>query len=71
MRNTTPPTRRETGATYRVVGYVLLLASLLWGIFVGWDIRGGTADPMTIGFLICVVAGVGFIVVGNIKRRTR
>ena len=36
-----PVTEHETGATFMVVGLVMLLAALGWLLFVGWDIRAG------------------------------
>jgi hypothetical protein len=36
-----PPTEHETGATFMVVGIVMLLGALGWLLFVGWDIRAG------------------------------
>jgi hypothetical protein len=39
--NYQPVTEHETGATYRVIGMVMLLAGLAWLLFVGWDIRAG------------------------------
>lgn len=39
--NYLPVTEHETGSTMMVVGVVMLIAALGWGLFVGWDIRGG------------------------------
>ena len=36
-----PITEHETGATFIVVGVVMLLAGLGWLLFTGWDIRAG------------------------------
>jgi len=39
--NYQPVTEHETGATYLVLGVVMLAAGLCWLLFVGWDIRAG------------------------------
>ena len=39
--NYLPVTARETGSTLIVVGIIMLLAALGWGLFVDWDIRAG------------------------------
>jgi uncharacterized membrane protein len=39
--NYQPVTEHETGATFLVLGVVMLLAGLGWLLFVGWDIRAG------------------------------
>ncbi|HLJ85833.1 MAG TPA: hypothetical protein VKZ53_03370 [Candidatus Angelobacter sp.] len=39
--NYLPVEARETGATLIVVGIVMLVAALGFGLFVGWDIRAG------------------------------
>jgi hypothetical protein len=39
--NYQPVTEHETGATFLVLGVVMLAAGLCWLLFVGWDIRAG------------------------------
>ena len=39
--NYLPVTQRETGSTLIVIGVIMLIAAGAWGLFVGWDIRGG------------------------------
>jgi len=36
-----PATEHETGATFMVVGIVMLIAALGWLLFTDWDIRAG------------------------------
>ena len=63
--NYQPVTEHETGATFLVVGLVMLLAGLGWLMFVGWDIRAGNhfmqglfAGDVTIALVLMVL---GFI----------
>ena len=39
--NYQPVTEHETGATFMVVGLIMLIAALGWMLFVGWDVRAG------------------------------
>jgi hypothetical protein len=50
-----PADEHETGATFMVVGVVMLLAALGWLLFVGWDIRAGNK------FMQAIFAGDVFI----------
>jgi hypothetical protein len=45
-----PVTQHETGATFLVVGVIMLLAGLGWLLFTGWDIRAGN------GFMQVILA---------------
>jgi uncharacterized membrane protein YidH (DUF202 family) len=65
--NYLPVTERETGSTLIVVGIVMLIAALGWGLFVGWDIRSGRTFMQVI-FGLDVVVALILIVVGFIKK---
>ncbi|HWF04530.1 MAG TPA: hypothetical protein VHA06_12640 [Candidatus Angelobacter sp.] len=39
--NYKPITEHETGATFLVLGAIMLLGGLGWLLYVGWDIRSG------------------------------
>jgi hypothetical protein len=66
--NYIPVTEHETGATFMVVGVVMLLGGLGWLLYVGWDIRAGGNLMRTI-FTVDVVAALVLIVLGFIKKR--
>ena len=66
--NYLPVTARETGSTLIVVGIVMLLAALGWGLFVDWDIRAGN-KMMQIIFAADVVIALVLMVVGFSKKR--
>jgi hypothetical protein len=62
-----PVTEHETGSTMMVVGVVMLLAGLGWGLFVGWDIRGGNT-MMRFIFGIDIFIAVLLIAWGFVKK---
>jgi hypothetical protein len=66
--NYLPVTEHETGATFIVVGVVMLLGGLGWLLYVGWDIRAGGNLMRTI-FGVDVGVALVLIVVGFIKKR--
>jgi hypothetical protein len=66
--NYKPVTEHETGATFMVVGLVMLLAGLGWLMFVGWDIRAGNHFMQAI-FVGDVVIALILIVLGFIKKK--
>ena len=66
--NYKPVTEHETGATFLVLGVVMLIAGLGWLLYVGWDIRGGGGMMQAI-FLVDVVAALFLIVLGFIKKK--
>lgn len=66
--NYLPVTARETGSTLIVVGIVMLIAALGWGLFVDWDIRAGN-KMMQILFGLDVVIALVLMVVGFSKKR--
>jgi hypothetical protein len=66
--NYLPVTEHETGATFMVVGVVMLLGGLGWLLYVGWDIRAGGNLMRTI-FTVDVVAALVLIVWGFIKKK--
>ncbi|HEX7288734.1 MAG TPA: hypothetical protein VF532_21295 [Candidatus Angelobacter sp.] len=66
--NYLPVTEHETGATFMVVGVVMLLGGLGWLLYVGWDIRAGGNLMRTI-FIVDVVAALVLIVLGFIKKK--
>ena len=39
--NYQPITEHETGATFMVVGLIMLIAAVGWMLFVGWDLKAG------------------------------
>lgn len=66
--NYLPVTEHETGATFMVVGVVMLLGALGWLLYVGWDIRAGGNLMKTI-FSVDVFVALLLIVVGFIKKK--
>jgi len=66
--NYLPVTARETGSTLIVVGIVMLIAALGWGLFVDWDIRAGN-KMMQVLFGLDVVIALVLMVVGFSKKR--
>lgn len=63
-----PVTQHETGATFMVVGVVMLLSGLGWLLFLGWDIRAGNMF-MQVLFAVDVLVALFLIVWGFIKKR--
>jgi hypothetical protein len=63
-----PITEHETGATFMVVGLIMLVAALGWALFVGWDIRAGGSLMQTI-FAADVVLALFLITLGFIKKK--
>jgi hypothetical protein len=63
-----PITEHETGATFLVLGLIMLIAALGWMLFVGWDIRagGGLMEGL---FAADVVIALGLMVLGFIKKK--
>lgn len=68
--NYLPVTRHETGSTLMIVGVVMLIAGLGWGLFVGWDIRAGNMFMQVI-FAVDVVLALLLLAVGFIKKSRR
>ena len=66
--NYKPVTEHETGSTFLVLGLIMLIAALGWGLFVGWDIRGGN-HLMQVLFAVDVIIGVVLLVLGFIKKK--
>ena len=66
--NYLPVTARETGSTLIVVGIIMLIAALGWGLFVDWDIRAGNL-MMRVLFSLDVLIALVLIVVGFSKKR--
>jgi hypothetical protein len=66
--NYKPVTEHETGATFMVVGLIMLLAGLGWLMFVGWDIRAGNHFMQAI-FVVDVAIALILIVLGFIKKK--
>jgi hypothetical protein len=66
--NYKPITEHETGATFLVVGLVMLAAGLGWMLFVGWDIRGGNHLMQGL-FYGDVIIALFLIVMGFIKKK--
>jgi hypothetical protein len=63
-----PITEHETGATFLVVGVVMLLAALGWLLFVGWDIRAGNGF-MQVVFAADVIIALVLMVWGFQKKK--
>jgi multisubunit Na+/H+ antiporter MnhB subunit len=63
-----PITEHETGATFLVLGVIMLLAGLGWLLFVRWDIRSGGGMMQGI-FAADVVIALVLIVLGFIKKK--
>lgn len=51
-----PITEHEKGATFMVVGLVMLLGGLGWLLFTGWDIRAGNKFMQVILAVDVVIA---------------
>jgi len=66
--NYKPITEHETGATFLVLGAIMLIAALGWLLFVGWDIRDGGGMMQAI-FVVDVVTALFLIVLGFIKKK--
>ena len=66
--NYKPVTEHETGATFLVLGVVMLIAALGWLLFVGWDIRDGGGMMQAI-FVADVVTALFLIILGFIKKK--
>ena len=66
--NYQPVTEHETGATFLVVGLVMLLAGLGWLLFVGWDMKAGGKLMQGI-FTVDVVVALFLLVLGFIKKK--
>jgi hypothetical protein len=66
--NYRPVTEHETGATFMVVGLIMLIAAVGWMLFVGWDIRGGN-HLMQALFAADVVIGLVLLTLGFIKKK--
>ncbi len=69
--NYLPVTQRETGSTLIVVGIVMLIAGMGWGVFVGWDIRAGNIFMRVIFGLDVVIALLLMVVGFNKKNRLK
>jgi hypothetical protein len=63
-----PITEHETGATFLVVGVIMLIAALGWLLYVSWDIRsgGGLMEGL---FAADVVIALGLLILGFIKKK--
>ncbi len=66
--NYKPITEHETGATFLVLGLIMLIAALGWVLYVGWDIRAG-GDLMQALFAADVVIGLVLLILGFIKKK--
>ena len=66
--NYLPVTARETGSTLIVVGIIMLIAALGWGLFVDWDIRAGNKMMQWL-FGLDVAIALVLMVVGFSKKR--
>jgi hypothetical protein len=66
--NYKPITEHETGATFLVLGVVMLMAGLGWLLYVGWDIRAG-GGMMEAIFAIVVVTALFLIILGFNKKK--
>jgi multisubunit Na+/H+ antiporter MnhB subunit len=63
-----PITEHETGATFLVLGLIMLIAGLGWMLFVGWDIRAGGGLMQGI-FAADVVIALVLLILGFIKKK--
>jgi multisubunit Na+/H+ antiporter MnhB subunit len=63
-----PITEHETGATFLVLGLIMLIAGLGWMLFVGWDIRAGGGLMQGI-FAADVLIALFLITLGFIKKK--
>jgi hypothetical protein len=63
-----PVTEHETGATFLVVGLIMLIAGGGWMLFVGGDIRagGGLMEGL---FAADVVIALALLILGFIKKK--
>jgi len=63
-----PITEHETGATFLVLGLIMLIAGLGWMMFVSWDIRagGGLMEGL---FAADVVIALALHILGFIKKK--
>ena len=66
--NYQPITEHETGATFIVLGLIMLAAALGWLLFVGWDIRDGGGLMQGI-FAIDVLIALFLMVLGFNKKK--
>jgi hypothetical protein len=66
--NYQPITEHETGATFMVVGLIMLVAALGWMLFVGWDMKAGGMLMRTL-FAIDVIVALFLITLGFIKKK--
>jgi hypothetical protein len=66
--NFQPVTEHETGATFMVVGLVMLIAAAGWMMFVGWDIKAG-GGLMQFFFVADAVIALGLLTLGFIKKK--
>ncbi|HKD80653.1 MAG TPA: hypothetical protein VKH81_13225 [Candidatus Angelobacter sp.] len=66
--NYKPITQHETGATFMVVGLVMLISGLGWLLFLGWDIRAG---GMLMKFIFGLDVGIALflIIFGFVKKK--
>lgn len=63
-----PVTEHETGATFLVLGLIMLIAGVGWMLFVGWDIRAGGGLMQGI-FAADVVIALALLILGFIKKK--
>ena len=63
-----PITEHETGATFLVVGVIMLFGALGWLLFVSWDIRAG-GGLMQALFAVDVILALYLITHGFIKKK--
>ena len=63
-----PITEHETGATFLVLGLIMLIAALGWMLFVGWDIRAGGGLMQGL-FAADVVIALALLILGFIKKK--
>lgn len=63
-----PVTEHETGATFLVVGVIMLIAGLGWLLYVSWDIRSGGGLMEGI-FAADVLIALFLIALGFIKKK--
>jgi hypothetical protein len=66
--NYQPTTEHETGATFMVVGLIMLIAALGWMLYVGWDIRAGGGLMQGI-FAADELIALFLIILGFIKKK--
>jgi hypothetical protein len=68
--NYLPVTQRETGSTLIVIGLIMLIAAAGFGLFVGWDIRGGNMFMRVLFGADSLIALV-LIVWGFVKKKNQ